>query len=39
MAAASALGGDDGELLEYATSGQTKGRQSRVVGYCSVAIY
>lgn len=32
------LGGDDGELYKYATSGDTGGPSNEVVGYCSLGI-
>ncbi|MFB6151156.1 MAG: AmmeMemoRadiSam system protein B [Haloarculaceae archaeon] len=38
LTTAGELGATDGELLQYATSGQTEGRRDRVVGYCSVAV-
>jgi|GEM_PF-157085 len=38
LTAARELGASEGELLQYATSGQTGGRRDDVVGYCSVAL-
>lgn len=38
LTAADELDGSEGELLQYATSGQIIGRKSRVVGYCSAVL-
>lgn len=38
LTAARELGATDGQCLQYATSGQTGGDRSQVVGYCSVAL-
>ena len=38
LVAADALGAIEGDCLTYATSGELGGQDSRVVGYCSVAI-
>lgn len=38
LVAARRLGADEGERLQYATSGQTGGEPERVVGYCAAAV-
>jgi AmmeMemoRadiSam system protein B len=38
LTATSALGGEQGRILQYATSGQTGGNRGRVVGYCSAVV-
>jgi hypothetical protein len=38
LRAARELGAERGELLKYATSGDTAGPMAQVVGYCSIAV-